>query len=76
MLKLWGRPLVAIAVVSAGALILWPILGATEAAAAWAVGLAPIVLHHIVNVSRLYRWLGNPSSTTLPEGTGAWVTPM
>ncbi len=72
MLKLWGRPLVAIAVVSVAALILWPILGATEAAAAWAVGLAPIVLHHVVNVSRLYRWLGNPSLTTLPEGSGAW----
>ena len=72
MLKLWGRPLVAIAVVSIAALILWPILGATEAAAAWAIGLAPIVLHHVVNVSRLYRWLGNPSAATLPEGKGAW----
>jgi len=72
VLKLWGRPVVAIAVVSVAALILWPILGATEAAAAWAVGLAPIVLHHVVNVSRLYRWLGNPSSATLPEGSGAW----
>ena len=72
MLKLWGRPLVAIAVVSAAALILWPILGATVAAAAWAIGLAPILLHHVVNLSRLYRWLGNPSSASVPEGSGAW----
>ena len=72
MLKLWGRPLVAIAVVSAAALILWPILGATVAAAAWTIGLAPILLHHVVNLSRLYRWLGNPSSASVPEGSGAW----
>ena len=72
MLKLWGRPLVAIAVVSAAALILWPILGASVAAAAWAIGLASILLHHVVNLSRLHRWLGNPSSASVPEGSGAW----
>jgi two-component system phosphate regulon sensor histidine kinase PhoR len=72
VLKLWGRPLVAIAVASAAALILWPILGATVAAAVWAIGLAPILLHHVVNLSRLYRWLGNPSSASVPEGSGAW----
>ncbi len=72
MLKLWGRPVVAIAAVSVAALILWPILGATGAAAAWAVGLAPILVHHVVNLSRLYRWLGNPSPATLPEGGGTW----
>jgi len=72
VLKLWGRPLVAAAMVSIVALILWPILGATEAAAAWAVGLLLVLAHHVANLSRLYRWLANPSSATLPEGSGEW----
>ena len=72
MLKLWGRPLIAAAVVSIVALILWPILGATEAAVAWAVGLLLVLAHHFANLSRLYRWLENPSSATLPEGSGEW----
>lgn len=72
MLKLWGRPLVAAVMVSIVALILWPILGATEAAAAWAVGLLLVLAHHVANLSRLYRWLANPSSATLPEGSGEW----
>jgi len=72
VLKLWGRPLVAAVMVSIVALILWPILGATEAAAAWAVGLLLVLAHHVANLSRLYRWLANPSSATLPEGSGEW----
>jgi len=72
VLKLWGRPLMAAAVVSIVALILWPILGATEAAVAWAVGLLLVLAHHFANLSRLYRWLENPSSATLPEGSGEW----
>ena len=62
----------AAAVVSIVALILWPILGATEAAVAWAVGLLLVLAHHFANLSRLYRWLENPSSATLPEGSGEW----
>ena len=72
VLKLWGRPLVAIAVVSVAALILWPILGGVAAAAAWSIGLAPILFHHVLNLSRLYHWLGNPSWAALPAGSGAW----
>ena len=62
----------AAAVVSIVALILWPILGATKAAVAWAVGLLLVLAHHFANLSRLYRWLENPSSATLPEGSGEW----
>ena len=72
MLKLWGRPLIAVVMVSIVALILWPILGATEAAVAWAVALLCVLLHHIANLSRLYRWLREPNATTLPEGSGGW----
>jgi two-component system, OmpR family, phosphate regulon sensor histidine kinase PhoR len=72
VLKFWGRPLLAAAVVSIVALVLWPILGATEAAAAWAVGLLLVLLHHVANLSRLHRWLENPSWASLPEGSGEW----
>ena len=73
MLKLWGRPVGAAVMVSIIALILWPILGATGAAAAWGVGLLLVLAHHIANLSRLYHWLANPNSTALPEGTGEWA---
>jgi two-component system, OmpR family, phosphate regulon sensor histidine kinase PhoR len=72
VLKLWGRPLIAVVMVSIVALILWPILGATEAAAAWAIALLCVLLRHVANLSRLYRWLGEPNATTLPEGSGEW----
>lgn len=72
MTKLWGRPVVAVVLVSVAALILWPILGATKALAAWGLLLLLVLLHHLANLSYLYRWLKDPSSSTLPEGRGEW----
>ena len=53
-------------------LILWPIVGATKALVAYAVGLLLLLLHHLSNLSRLYRWLRDPRSETLPEGGAEW----
>ena len=72
MVKLWGRPVVAAVLVSIAALILWPILGSTKALIAYAIGLLLLVLHHISNLSRLYRWLKDPRAETLPEGGAEW----
>jgi two-component system, OmpR family, phosphate regulon sensor histidine kinase PhoR len=72
VLKLWGRPVVAAVLVSVVALVLWPILGATKALAAWGVLLLLLLLHHTYNLSRLYRWLKEPTRATLPEGGGEW----
>ena len=72
MVKLWGRPVVAAVLVSIVALILWPILGGTKALAAYTVGLLILLLHHLSNLSRLYRWLKDPRSDTLPEGGAEW----
>jgi two-component system phosphate regulon sensor histidine kinase PhoR len=72
VLKLWGRPMVAAGVACVSALMLWPILGAPTAIAAWAVALLLLLLHHIFNLSRLYSWLKDPGSAALPEGRGEW----
>jgi two-component system phosphate regulon sensor histidine kinase PhoR len=64
--------MVAAGVVCVAALMLWPILGAPTAIAAWAAALLLLVLHHISNLSRLYSWLKDPSSAALPEGRGEW----
>jgi hypothetical protein len=72
VVKLWGRPVVAAVLVSIVALILWPILGGTKALAAYTVGLLILLLHHLSNLSRLYRWLKDPRSDTLPEGGAEW----
>jgi two-component system, OmpR family, phosphate regulon sensor histidine kinase PhoR len=72
VVKLWGRPVVAAVLVSIVALILWPILGGTKALAAYAVGLLILLLHHLSNLSRLYRWLKDPRSDTLPDGGAEW----
>jgi two-component system phosphate regulon sensor histidine kinase PhoR len=72
VVKLWGRPVVAAVLVSIAALILWPILGSTKALIAYAIGLLLLVLHHISNLSRLYRWLKDPRAETLPEGGAEW----
>ena len=55
MPKLWGRPLVPAALVSVLALVLWPILGGTQALAAWAGLLLVLFLHHVSNLSQLFR---------------------
>ncbi|HTT36649.1 MAG TPA: phosphate regulon sensor histidine kinase PhoR [Burkholderiales bacterium] len=72
MPKLWGRPLVPGVLVSVLALFLWPILGGTQALAVWGTLLLLLFLHHVFNLSRLYRWLEDPRSSGLPEGSGVW----
>ena len=72
MAKLWGRPVVAVVLVSGVALVLWPILGSTKALLAYAAGLLLLLLHHLANLSRLHRWLKEPRAETLPEGGAEW----
>jgi two-component system phosphate regulon sensor histidine kinase PhoR len=72
VLKLWGRPLMAAIATCVAALILWPMLGATAALVAWGSLLLLVLLHHIVNLSRLHVWLREPSAAALPEGRGEW----
>ena len=72
MIDIWPRSVVAIALVSLVALVLWPILGSTEALAAYAVLLLLVLWHHVSQLTRLHRWLHDPRAETLPEGGGEW----
>ena len=70
--KLWGRPLVPVIAVTVVAALLWPVIGAAEALAVWALCLLALLYHHLRNLSQLYDWLESPSPRSLPDGTGAW----
>jgi len=69
--SLWGRPLMGIALISLGALLLWPIFGAMLALVAYSLSLVALLLHHLSNLSHLYRWVSAPTPRP-PEVTGAW----
>ena len=68
----WRKPLSTTALVGAGALILWPIAGATFALATAAVALAVLLAHHLYNLSAFHRWLLAPRLENLPTGSGLW----
>ena len=72
MIKLWGGPLVSVALISLGALPLWPIFGAMTALAVYCALLLLLLLHHLINLSRLYRWVSTQASERVPEGSGVW----
>jgi two-component system phosphate regulon sensor histidine kinase PhoR len=54
------------------ALLSWPFIGHTGALLLLAALLLGLLLHHLRNLSALYRWLRDPRIGTLPAGTGAW----
>ncbi len=70
---MWGAPLSALFLLCAAALLSWPIFGHTPALMLFAGGLLILLLHHLYNLSRLYRWLRDPRAKTVPEGSGSWV---
>jgi two-component system phosphate regulon sensor histidine kinase PhoR len=69
---LWGRPLTTLVLTFAAALLAWPVLGGRGALALLAILLTVLLLHHLRNLSALYRWLQNPRLESVPVGTGAW----
>lgn len=70
--KLWGRPIAGVAVVTAAALLLWPIIGVVKALVAYCIALLLLLAHHIVNLSQLYRWVCSTTAQPVPEGRGVW----
>jgi len=69
---MWGRPLSSVVLIGVVALLSWPMLGSRGALLFLCLMLLGLLLHHLRNLSMLYRWLQNPQSQTMPMGSGAW----
>lgn len=71
-MRAWIRPLLWIAVASG---IAWTLRGAGVVEPAWALVVVVVTLvlvHHLVHVRRLERWLRDPAHAPFPRGTGWW----
>ena len=69
---MWGRPLSTVVLIGVCALLSWPMLGSRGALLFLGLMLLGLLLHHLRNLSLLYRWLQNPQSQNMPMGSGAW----
>jgi two-component system phosphate regulon sensor histidine kinase PhoR len=69
---MWGRPLSTIVLIVVIALVSWPMLGSRGALLLLCLMLLGLLLHHLRNLTLLYRWLQDPQSQTMPMGSGAW----
>ena len=54
------------------ALIAWPLRGPAWALGIFGVGLALVLLRHLVNLHALVAWLRDPPNTPVPMGSGVW----
>jgi two-component system phosphate regulon sensor histidine kinase PhoR len=68
----WGRPITTLALLTLGALILWPITGPIPALIFYCLALFLLHLHHLKNLSLLSRWARNSGTGFIPEGSGMW----
>ena len=68
----WGRPLSTVLLIGVFALLAWPFLGSRNALLLLCVMLLALLLHHLRNLSMLYRWLQHPQREDMPMGSGAW----
>ena len=72
MSDLWTRALGGLALYVVGALILWPLAGATVAALFLALAMAGHALYHQRQLAKLAKWLSDPQLSTVPQAEGAW----
>ena len=72
MNRFWGKPLATLVLLSVIALTSWLLLGTTGALVLYVLLLLGLLLHHVFNLSLLYRWLLDPNIETLPTGGGTW----
>jgi two-component system phosphate regulon sensor histidine kinase PhoR len=72
VIKLWGRPVLGVVLISFFALVLWPVLGSEKALLAYCLLLLLLLGHHLINLSRLHFWLAAQAPRPVPEGSGPW----
>lgn len=73
MPEFWSRLLGSLALIGFGALITWPIAGASWALAVLSAGLLGQLIFHLWQLQKLNLWLANPQVRAVPEGRGVWA---
>jgi two-component system, OmpR family, phosphate regulon sensor histidine kinase PhoR len=69
---MWGRPLYSVILAGAIAFLVWLPLGTGRALFVLCVLLVVLLLHHLKNLTSLFRWLQAPILERVPVGSGAW----
>jgi len=69
---IWARTALTLGAFAVAALIAWPLKGPVWALAILCVGLALVLLRHLVNLRALTAWLRDPQGAPVPMGSGVW----
>jgi two-component system phosphate regulon sensor histidine kinase PhoR len=69
---IWARTALTLGGFAVAALIAWPLKGPAWALGILCVGLALVLLRHLVNLRALTAWLRDPPNTPVPMGSGVW----
>jgi two-component system, OmpR family, phosphate regulon sensor histidine kinase PhoR len=70
--RVWGRYLLVLSLVAAGAAILWVAAGPAPALGAALLALLAMATSHVRHLALLRRWLRHPEPETIPDAAGAW----
>ncbi len=73
MSDFWQRALVYPFVLTLLALLLWAIAGALPAALFFGFGISLRLFSHLRNLAAFDRWLADPDTQEVPDGSGLWV---
>jgi two-component system phosphate regulon sensor histidine kinase PhoR len=69
----WQRALVYPFVLFVLALLMWAVAGALPAALLFGIGVLLRLLSHLRNLAAFDRWLADPDTREVPDGSGLWV---
>ncbi len=72
MKNIWGAYLTLLLLLALASLIAWAVAGVPAALGVAAAALMALLLHHLRHIARLARWLRDPASETVPDGSGLW----
>lgn len=71
-MRLWGRPLIPVAVLCLATMFLWPIVGLTAALIFLCMALVILLIRHTQRLTLLMDWLPHARPETVPSPAGTW----
>jgi len=69
---IWTRTALTLGGFAIAALLAWPLQGPALSFGVFALGLAVVLLRHLINLRGLVAWLRDPTGTPVPIGSGVW----
>ncbi len=73
MSEFWRRAFIYPVYLFLIALLLWVTAGALPAALVFGIGMSLQYFSHLRNLAAFNRWLADPDTRSVPDGTGLWV---